>query len=139
MAAQLKPHIRPRYVASVEDRVTWKGPTSAASPDVGIHRFAKPAPPLASTAVMDTPLVVEVTGLGGSRASHQILDRYNGMRTDTIIEVVSPTNKAAGPGRAGLCAESSAKRWPSDSTSSRSTCSAAAGMFCPCRNAGHGS
>src|SRR4051812_7699792 len=61
LANQLRPHIRPRYVASVEERVYREGPGEPRAPAVGIHKVGETGtPPLATSAVMDTPLVLEV-------------------------------------------------------------------------------
>ena len=57
---QIAPALRPRYVASVEERVMIDIPTQ--------HYI-------------------------------EILDRYQDLKVVTVIEVVSPINKAAGPGR----------------------------------------
>ncbi len=100
LASQLRPHIRPRYVASVEERVYLEGTEEQRVPDVGVHRIRQNgAPPLTTSAVMDTPLVVEVEGQEVHEHYIDILDRQQDMRVVTTIEVVSPSNKAAGPGR----------------------------------------
>jgi hypothetical protein len=68
LANQLGPKIRPRYVASVEDRVF-------------IER------------------VDEVDQLEVPEHYITILDRYRDLGVVTVIELVSPSNKASGPGR----------------------------------------
>ena len=45
------------------------------------------------------PVIVEVKGLEIRQRYIEILDRYRDLRVVTVIELVSPTNKEAGPGR----------------------------------------
>jgi hypothetical protein len=53
----------------------------------------------------DTALIVEVEDLEIHEARVEILDAYNEMKLVALIEVVSPANKAAGPGRASYKAK----------------------------------
>lgn len=100
LANQLRPLIRPRYVASVEERVYLEGPDQQRVPDVSVHKVHEGARlPAALAAVMDTPLVVEVEATEVREHYVAILDRQRGLRVVTVIEVVSPANKVAGPGR----------------------------------------
>ena len=101
LANQLGPRIRPHYVASVEERVFIEGPDQQRIPDVWIQktRPERHGPmPSAGTATA-TPLVVEVDELEVHEPYIAILDRYRDFRVVTVIEVVSPANKTAGPGR----------------------------------------
>jgi hypothetical protein len=99
MANQLQPRLDPRYIASVEERVFIEGPQRRI-PDVWVQK-APDAPSLSTLpkAEADTAVVLEVEELEVREARIEILDLYNGMKLVTMIEVVSPTNKAAGPGR----------------------------------------
>ena len=100
MATQLKPLIRPRYVATVEERVYFEGTEQQRVPDVSVHNLA-PSREQSSSAIglMDTPLVVDVEQLETREHYIEILDRHQAMRVVTVIEVVSPSTKMAGPGR----------------------------------------
>lgn len=88
LANQLGPRIRPRYVASVEERVIIEGTSR-------VHRAAAAHP----GAAIATPLVVEVQQLEVRVHYIAILDRYRDFGVVAVIELVSPSNKAAGPGR----------------------------------------
>jgi Protein of unknown function (DUF4058) len=105
IANQLQPRIDPRYIASIEERVFIEGPQRRI-PDVWIQKvrergeIARIAQPESDTAV-----IVEVENLEIHEARVEILDAYNEMKLVALIEVVSPANKAAGPGRASYRAK----------------------------------
>lgn len=67
---QLQPLIRPRYLAAIEERVFF-----------------------------DESVRVRVTAQEIHESYVEILDRESGLNVVAVIEVVSPTNKYAGPGR----------------------------------------
>jgi hypothetical protein len=99
IANQLQPKVDPRYIASVEERVFISGPQRRL-PDVWIQKVptaegATPLPEFDS----DTAVIVEVENLEIHETRVEILDSYNAMKLIALIEVVSPTNKMAGPGR----------------------------------------
>jgi len=71
MANQLQPQLLPRYIASIEQRVFVEGP---------------------SRETIVEPVEVQ-------EAYIEILDRYAGMQVVTVIELVSPSNKARQAGR----------------------------------------
>ncbi len=99
---QLAPLIRPRYVASVGDRVYVEGPESRPiTPDVWLRHSGRENGGRSSVgvAVMDEPVMVEVPDLEIHEPYIEIMDRESGMRVVTVIELVSPSNKYAGPGR----------------------------------------
>jgi Protein of unknown function (DUF4058) len=100
LANQLRPRVRPRYVASVEERVFIEGPDEQRIPDVWIQKARSkghgPMPGIATAAA--APLVVEVNELEVREPYIAIMDRYRDFKVVTVIEVVSPANKAAGPG-----------------------------------------
>ena len=102
IANQLQPRLDPRYVASIEERVFVEGPQRRI-PDVWIQKAADDDGNAGTVAVAladaDAAMVVEVEGLEVRESRVEILDAYNNMKLVAIIEVVSPTNKAAGPGR----------------------------------------
>jgi Protein of unknown function (DUF4058) len=103
IANQLQPKIDPRYVASIEERVFIEGPQRRI-PDVWIQKVREQGE-TASLAQpehgseSDTALIVEVENLEIHETRVEILDAYNEMKLVALIEVVSPTNKSAGPGR----------------------------------------
>jgi hypothetical protein len=99
MANQLQPKLDPRYIASIEERVFIEGP-QARVPDVWIQqiRNAEGMAPLTQTD-SDTAVIVEVEDLEVHERRVEILDSYNEMKLVALIEVVSPSNKVAGPGR----------------------------------------
>jgi hypothetical protein len=99
LANQLQPRLDPRYVASIEERVFVEGPQRRI-PDIWVQKSLEGgAPSTAVAAEVDTALVIEVEDLEIHEARVEILDVYNDMKLVALIEVVSPTNKAAGPGR----------------------------------------
>jgi hypothetical protein len=105
---QLTPRIRPRYVASVGERVYVEGPEERPiAPDVWVRRSPREEGALspAGVAVVDEPVMVEVPGLEIHEPYIEILDRQSAMRVVTVIEVVCPSNKYAGPGRQAYLAK----------------------------------
>lgn len=99
IANQLQPKLDPRYVASIEARVFIEGPQRRI-PDVWIQKIsdAERMTPLAEPE-SDTAVIVEVENLEIRETRVEILDSYNELKLVALIEVVSPTNKTAGPGR----------------------------------------
>jgi hypothetical protein len=100
IAEQLNPRILPRYVASVEERVYLEAPPEQRVPDVWVQK-ARENGPLQSSAGLSlaTPVVVEVPELEVREHYVEVLDRYRDQKVVTVIEVISPSNKEAGPGR----------------------------------------
>jgi hypothetical protein len=76
LSDQLQPLIRPRYIAAIEERVYLERPNREHSPPRDMH---------------ETYIA--------------ILDRQSGERIVTMIEVLSPANKYAGPGRTSYLAK----------------------------------
>jgi hypothetical protein len=99
IANHLQRKLDPRYVASIEERVFIEGPQRRV-PDVWIQKVAGAE---ASVAVAegdsDTAVIIEIEDLELSEFRVEILDSYNEMKLVALIEVVSPSNEAAGPGR----------------------------------------
>jgi Protein of unknown function (DUF4058) len=99
IANQLQPKLDPRYVASIEERVYIEGPQRRV-PDVWIQKVSEAERMAALTEPeSDTAVIVEVDDLEIRESRVEILDSYNELKLVALIEVVSPTNKAAGPGR----------------------------------------
>jgi uncharacterized protein DUF4058 len=105
VAEQLRPLIRPRYIASVQTRIFIEGPNQERIPDVGPRRVHASAP--SSTAVLDAdaPVEVQVTDLEVQETYLEIIDLQTKQRVVTVLEVVSPTNKYSGPGRESYLAK----------------------------------
>jgi Protein of unknown function (DUF4058) len=99
IANQLQPKLDPRYVTSIEERVFIEGPQRRV-PDVWIQKIPGGEGTMPQTeADSDTALIVEVENLQIHETRVEILDSYNELKLVALIEVVSPTNKTAGPGR----------------------------------------
>src|SRR5689334_22672049 len=101
LADQLGPKIRPRYVASVEDRVFIEPANQDRIPDIWVQQTgqARPVRAVPPGTAIAKPLVVEVQQLEVREHYIAILDRYRDLGVVAVIELVSPSNKAAGPGR----------------------------------------
>jgi hypothetical protein len=99
----LQPMLRPRYIASVEERVFVEGPEPREIlPDVWLtQRKSGPAAGAAAVATleMDEPELVKLSELEVHENYIEILDRQSSLAVVTVIEVLSPTNKFSGPGR----------------------------------------
>jgi hypothetical protein len=98
---QLQPLIRPRYIAAVEERVYLEGPGRQVIPDISLRQRPRLSGGVAvATLPVDGPEVLVVpVSLEIHESYVEILDRATGQRVVTVIEVVSPTNKAMGAGR----------------------------------------
>jgi hypothetical protein len=101
----LQPLLRPRYLASIEERVYLEGPDRDFVPDVRVQQHRPDAP--AGTAVLDcdTPLRVRVAQRQVHETYLALLDRQSSQRVVAVLEVLSPTNKYAGPGRSSYLAK----------------------------------
>ncbi len=103
LQAILQPLLRPRYVALTEDRLFVVESVRPIRPDLAIVRTASPARlPRSGTAVLepDAPLVLQWQAETIREAVLHIIEPGARNRIVTAIEVLSPANKAAGPGRA---------------------------------------
>lgn len=99
IADQLQPKLDPRYITSIEERVYIEGPQRRI-PDVWIQRTrGAEGCILTAQSKSDSAVIIEVEDLEIHETRVEILDSYNEMKLVALIEVVSPTNKAAGPGR----------------------------------------
>ena len=110
LADQIAASVRPRYAASVGERVYvesgWDRKGHAIIPDA----WVRPAGfrhdddndggvAVAASLEVDEAIIMEVPDLEIHEPFIEILDRESNMRVVTIIELVSPSNKYAGPGR----------------------------------------
>jgi hypothetical protein len=112
LADQLQPKLRPRYVAAVEERVYIEGRRRQVVPDVSIRRPREPeheggVAVAVAVAEGDEPALVQVDPLEVHESYLGILDLRSGQEIVTVIEVVSPSNKARGPGRDSYLAKQS--------------------------------
>ena len=108
LADQIAPRIRPRYAASVGERVyvesAKEGHAHPIIPDVWVRQTIGRSDQSGGVAVadlpeVDEPIVLEAQDLEIRQPFIEILDRESNMRVVTIIELVSPSNKYAGAGR----------------------------------------
>ncbi|MEO6811587.1 MAG: DUF4058 family protein [Isosphaeraceae bacterium] len=103
---QLTPRLRPRYIAAVEERVYVEHPHREIIPDVWIKRErARSRGHALAVMDADAPVLVQVPELEVHETYIAILDRETGENVVTVIEVVSPSNKVAGPGRRSYLAK----------------------------------
>src|SRR5438552_3664753 len=101
LRAQLQPLLRPRYFAALGQRVYVEGPDRHVAPDLWIQRGRRNAAAgqVAAVSEVDAPLVAEIEALEVRESYIEIRDLYGAQDVITVIEVVSPANKHAGPGR----------------------------------------
>jgi hypothetical protein len=101
----LQPLVQPRYVAAIEERVYLQGTDAERTPDVWIRRRKTREKGPVAVLEADEPVVVKVPG-GELRETYvTILDTYADQALVAVIELVSPTNKYAGPARESYCAK----------------------------------
>jgi hypothetical protein len=97
----LQPQLRPRYTASLGERVYVEGPDREIIPDVWLRKRRPPTGSPTAVGILDSdePELVQVSPLEIHETYIAILDRRSGQKVVTVIELVSPTNKYSGPGR----------------------------------------
>ena len=129
LANQLGPKVRPRYVASVEDRVFIEGPMSSASPMSGSRRCVQKvavrcSPPARNRDSADRG--------SGELEVHEhyiaILDRYRDLKVVTDHRSRESQQQSGGGGARTRTWPSSAKSGAVNATWSRSTSCAEAVM-----------
>jgi hypothetical protein len=100
MAELLQPYLRPRFVAAIQERVYIEGSGRTVVPDMWVRQVERPRP-TASAAVLeaDVPVEVYVPEMAVTETYLQILDLETNQQVVTVVELVSPSNKYAGPGR----------------------------------------
>ncbi len=101
LANLLGPQIRPRYVATVEERVYLEAPEQPRIPDLWIQKQPRNGGLAvhAGTSSRTSPIVVEVDETELHEHYIEILDMHQGGKVVAVLELVSPSNKYAGPGR----------------------------------------
>jgi hypothetical protein len=97
----LRPLLRPRYIAAIEERVFVEGPQQTEFIPYVVFKQGHPPREQGSTAVLDADeaLEVQLPALEMHESYLEILDRHSGQRVVAVLEVLSPANKYAGPGR----------------------------------------
>jgi hypothetical protein len=99
IADQLQPLLRPRYIAGIEERVFVQAPQEREFiPDVLVKQRDEPQGGVAVVEA-DAAVEIEVPGPELHESYLTILDRQSHRRVVTVLEILSPTNKYAGPGR----------------------------------------
>ncbi len=100
LAEFLQPLIEPRYVADVEQRVFVEGPSRDIIPDIWVARD-RLEERASAVAIVEEDAAVEVMvpPLEVHESYVTLLDLLTDQRIVTVIELLSPTNKYAGPGR----------------------------------------
>ncbi|MCI0462872.1 MAG: DUF4058 family protein [Gemmataceae bacterium] len=100
IANQLQPHLVPRYVASIEERVYLEETPQQRIPDVWLQKRRDSG---GGVAVAErrtaAPVILEVAELEVPQHYITILDRYRDFKVVTVIELISPSNKESGSGR----------------------------------------
>lgn len=100
LADQLQPLVRPRYIAAIEARVYIEMPQRHFVPDVLIRKGSERGRGGGQAVLeIDEAETVELIGNEIEEAYIEILDMQTDQRVVTVIEVVSPSNKASGDGR----------------------------------------
>jgi hypothetical protein len=100
VANQLQPLLVPHYVASVEERVYLEETPQRPVPDVWVQKVRGGAGGVAvAEPAAAAPVVIEVAELEVHQHYITILDRYRDFKVVTVLELISPSNKDAGPGR----------------------------------------
>ena len=97
----LQPLLRPRYAAVTQDRLYVVEADRPIRPDVSVVRTSRPRTGGAATAVLeaDAPAVFELWRDEIREPLIHIIEPAAENRLVTAIEVLSPENKARGPGR----------------------------------------
>lgn len=98
----LRPLLHPRYIVSIEARVFVEGSDleHGMIPDASI-RHARPEPSQGSVVLLEADPMVEVVALPLEIEETYLTIRHRQAQQQivTVLELVSPTNKYAGPGR----------------------------------------
>ena len=98
---QIAPALRPRYIVSIEERVVIDLPPQQRVPDLWIQKTSSTASPegTSPSVVLAEPVVMELSDDPIREPYIEILDRYQDLQVVTVLELLSPINKAMGPGR----------------------------------------
>ncbi len=102
MRNALQKQLRPRYYVSLEERMYVAETARVIQPDVAIKHRESPREGGVAVlqATYDPPFVLQIERTEHTEGYIHILDREQGMRVVTVIELLSPTNKEPNsPGR----------------------------------------
>lgn len=99
--AQIAPALRPRYIVSIEERVVIDLPQQQRVPDLWIQKTSSTTTldGTSPSLVLAEPVVMELADDPVREPYIEILDRYQDLQVVTVLELLSPINKAVGPGR----------------------------------------
>jgi len=103
----LQPQLPPRYYALIEERIVLEAPSRSYYPDVTIARQeagttsaggvqGAPGGAAVVAVALEADVAIEVENEGEIRQGYLEIREVRGGRVVTVIEVVSPANKAAG-------------------------------------------
>src|SRR5262245_166524 len=103
----LQPRLPPRYYALIEERIILEAPSRSYYPDVTIARQGAGTPSAGGVqeaqggaavvaVALEADVAIEVEDEEEIRQGYLEIREVSGGRVVTVIEVVSPTNKAAG-------------------------------------------
>ena len=108
LADTLSPRLPDGLEAEPQERVfieTVGGPDRWFAPDVHVYRSSRAATPPAPVTPGErpsragVPMLIEVPTIEVVEPYIEIVDAKSGGRVVTVVEIVSPSNKAVGPGR----------------------------------------
>ncbi len=101
ISSLIAPALRPRYIVSIEERVVIDLPSQQRVPDLWIQKTSStlPVDGVSPRVGLAEPVVMELADDPIREPYIEILDRYQEMQVVTVVELLSPINKAAGPGR----------------------------------------
>ena len=99
--SQIAPALRPRYIVSIEERVVIDVPTQQCVPDLWIQKTSRTlrSDGTLPDVVLEEPMVMQFANDPVREPYIEILDRYQDLQVVTVLELLSPINKTAGPGR----------------------------------------
>jgi len=103
----LQPLLKPRYVAVMQDRIYIVRDEQARKPDVAVVRTSSRERQRGATALLDvdTPAIFEDYREEIRQPLIEVIEPAAGNKVVTAIEVLSPDNKQAGPGRTSYLAK----------------------------------
>jgi hypothetical protein len=100
MANQLQPLLDPHYIASVEERVYVEETPQQRVPDIWVQKLPETGGGVAvAERSAAAPVLIEVAELEVHEHYITILSHYQDFKVVAVIELISPSNKDAGPGR----------------------------------------
>ena len=131
LVGTLQPLLRPRYIALTQDRLYVVEADRPIRPDVSVVRTSSRRTSGSATALLeaDAPAVFELWRDEIREPLIHIIEPAADNRLVTAIEVLSPENKARGPGRTSYLRKRD-EFWQGGATWSRSICCGRADRLC---------